>query len=579
MSKWQAIAIASLYVLAGSAGSAGAQEPQQSSPPAAQGPTLKVETRNVLVDVVVTDKKGKAISGLPKDTFEIAEDGVTQQIVSFEEHKAAPPSSLALPNMPSNVFTNFPTINTSDSVNVLLLDTLNTDPADQVYVRKQMTEYLKTVRQGTQVAIFALGSQLKLVRGFTTDYAGLAVALNDQSSGAAPQFSRFFATNSQKDSDAELTSVMQKSQASPEAIAAVRAYQREQVAMMAGARTELTLQAFQFLARYLSGIHARKNLIWFAQSFPISFVPDAISRMPKGRDKAQQTSDLLTAGQIAIYPVSASGVANYVQNEVGTRHSVNAEIAHAEISSAQIAMETLAKETGGQAFYNTNNLNTAISDAIDNGARYYSLAYSPTNRTLDGKYRRIEVRVPKGLQLSYRRGYYADSADFSSKSTDRADADPLLPLLGFGMPNFDQILFKMQLNVAMARVADGQKTAGSNTEMKGPLTRYRADFAILPQDLQFDKTADGRRLGHLEVMLVAYDADGKIVNILKRDLPVSLTEDVFQTAQRGGLQIREEIDVPAGDVYLRMGIYDMNTGKCGSIGVPLQTKGQSGGGK
>src|SRR5579871_3270197 len=193
---------------------------------------------------------------------------------------------------------------------------------------------------------------------------------------------------------------------------------------------------------------------------------------------------------------------------------------------------------------------------------------------------RILIRFfSKGLQLSYRRGYYADSADFSSKSTDRADADPLLPLLGFGMPNFDQILFKMQLNVAMARVADGQKTAGSNTEMKGPLTRYRADFAILPQDLQFDKTADGRRLGHLEVMLVAYDADGKIVNILKRDLPVSLTEDVFQTAQRGGLQIREEIDVPAGDVYLRMGIYDMNTGKCGSIGVPLQTKGQSGGGK
>src|SRR5579871_661120 len=199
MSKWQAIAIASLYVLAGSAGSAGAQEPQQSSPPAAQGPTLKVETRNVLVDVVVTDKKGKAISGLPKDTFEIAEDGVTQQIVSFEEDKAAPPSSLALPNMPSNVFTNFPTINTSDSVNVLLLDTLNTDPADQVYVRKQMTEYLKTVRQGTQVALFALGSQLQLVRGFTADYAGRADALIEHNAGGEHHRSPSYETRALKD--------------------------------------------------------------------------------------------------------------------------------------------------------------------------------------------------------------------------------------------------------------------------------------------------------------------------------------------------------------------------------------------
>lgn len=573
MNKRLAIAIALLCHWFVGASLSRAQTQQQDS--ATAGPSIKVETRNVLVDVVVTDKKGEAVGGLDKSTFQVTEDGVPQEIVFFQEHKGSSPASVPLPQMPPNVFTNFPSIRTSDSVNVLLLDTLNTEPADQIYVRKQMVEYLKTVRQGTHIAIFALGTQLRLIRGFTTDYAGLAVALNDPNSGAGPQFSRLFATNVQKDSDAELTAVMRKSQASPEAIAAVAAYQREQAAIMAGSRAELTLQAFQQLARFLSGIKSRKNVIWFAQSFPISFVPDAVSRMTKNRERAQQTSDMLTAGQIAIYPVSASGVANYVQNEVGTRHSVNAEIVHAEVSGSQVAMETLAKETGGQAFYNTNNLNEAISHAMENGARYYSFAYSPANRSMDGKYRKIEVHVPKGLQLSYRHGYYADGPDIEKKITERAEADPLLPLLAFGMPNFDQILFKLQLTVAAAQVGPNDRPAGDNTELKGPLTRYRAEFAVLPQDIVFEKAASGMRTGHIEVMLVAYDASGAIVNILKRDVPFSLEEDAYQTSLRGGLQIREEIDVPNGDIYLRMGIYDLNSGKCGSLGVSLQTAPQS----
>jgi hypothetical protein len=234
-------------------------------------------------------------------------------------------------------------------------------------------------------------------------------------------------------------------------------------------------------------------------------------------------------------------------------------------------METIAKETGGQAFYNTNNLNDAISHAVENGSRYYSLAYSPTNRNWDGKYRRIEVHAPKGFQLSYRRGYYADSSAALKGGTEKTEADPLLPLLGFGMPNFDQILFKLQLNVAAAQVAPGERVAGDNTQLNGPLTRYRAEFAVLPQDLSLDKTPGGTRTGHIEVMLVAYDGNGTIVNILKRGLSLSLEESVFRTAQTGGLQIREEIDVPSGDLYLRIGIYDFNTSKCGSLGIPLQT--------
>src|SRR5580704_8534277 len=77
--------------------------------PPATAPTIKVETRVVLVDVVVTDDQGNAIVGLDKKNFQITEEGAPQIISSFEEHKSAQPTQIKLPQMPANVFTNFPT--------------------------------------------------------------------------------------------------------------------------------------------------------------------------------------------------------------------------------------------------------------------------------------------------------------------------------------------------------------------------------------------------------------------------------------------------------------------------------------
>ena len=84
--------------------------------------------------------KGEAaVTGLRKQQFEVFEDGKLQQIDFFEEHSAnAVPAGEVppMPKMPDGVYTNVPPAPTNDSVNVLLLDALNTDPQDQSYVRK-----------------------------------------------------------------------------------------------------------------------------------------------------------------------------------------------------------------------------------------------------------------------------------------------------------------------------------------------------------------------------------------------------------------------------------------------------------
>lgn len=149
------------------------------------------------MDVVVTDGKGQSVDGLSKKSFSIVENGSPQTISSFEEHKPGPTTPIELPAMPPNVFTNFPRTKPADSVNVVLFDSLNTQSRDQSYVREQLIRYLKTVSPGTQVAIFVLGSRLRVVRGFTMDFSGLSIALDDKKEGARPEVTRYLPTPSQ----------------------------------------------------------------------------------------------------------------------------------------------------------------------------------------------------------------------------------------------------------------------------------------------------------------------------------------------------------------------------------------------
>ena len=71
------------------------------------------------------------VNGLKKEDFEIFEDGKAQTVSGFEEHKGTPPKQIKLPPMPPGVYTNFPVVQAADSVDIILLDALNTPSSDQ----------------------------------------------------------------------------------------------------------------------------------------------------------------------------------------------------------------------------------------------------------------------------------------------------------------------------------------------------------------------------------------------------------------------------------------------------------------
>src|SRR5271165_5389794 len=165
----------------------------QTPPPdvAAQQPAIKSEVRIVLVDVVVTQGKGETVGGLHKEDFQATEDGQPQKISFFEEHTGGRVSAVPLPPMPPDVYTNYPRVKLTDSVNVLLLDSLNTQAIDQTYVRPQVAKYLDAAMAaptGARLAIFTLGSQLRMVKGFTADSSELRASLLDPKSGTQAKF-------------------------------------------------------------------------------------------------------------------------------------------------------------------------------------------------------------------------------------------------------------------------------------------------------------------------------------------------------------------------------------------------------
>jgi len=536
-------------------------------------PTIKASARLVLVDVVVRNQKGEPMAGLPGSNFKILEDGVPQTISSFEEHKAGAIEPTKLPPMPPNVFTNFPTVKAADGVDILLVDCLNSEPRDQASLRQNLLKYLKAVRPGTRIALFTLGSHLRLVYGFTTDLSGLALALGDEKSGAVPQFSPFFTTAFQKDTEKAIPELMAMNQASPEAIDAVNQFLADETGRLEQSRAAITLAALQQLCRYLSRVPGRKNLIWFADSFPINYLPGPNPRAARSLNDDQETAAILSDNQVAVYPVSTQGLLVDSQYDSGTFNPDSIDQQSRERSRNQLAMQGLANETGGEAFFNTNGFSDALNKATRNGSQYYTLAYRPSNGSMLGEYRTIKVVVKAcHCNLEYRRGYYARQPEVSPAG-ERKSQEPLGPLMAFGMPDFDQILYKISVVPTDDPPVVAEQPENSK-DSKSSLRRYAVDFAVATDDLHFHTTADGVRHGNIRVMIIVYSRQGEPVKVVSRRANLSIPPEVFKKFQKAGLQVHGEIEIPLGESYLRTGVYDDDAGTVGTLGVPVSISAQ-----
>ena len=619
-------------------------DPAEKNSSAATPPltTFKVSTKAVVVDVVVTDSKGHPVRGLSQQDFQLAEDSKPQNIRYFREFSdlddseqqpsdvqasrtqvasAATPGATTIasgtpptpapPAAPSsNVFNNRARSSREGAVTMVLFDMLNTPASDQVYARQQLIKFLESKPKMSQFALCALSSgehPLRLIQGFTADETLLLAAVkgkrgqtrNNRWQAAAAETQNSVTTVAQLALAGGPTSGFQN------LVGALQNMQAEQYVTDTSERASRTIDAMMLLARYLSGISGRKNIVWISASFPIALSIGPISSNPSIDNpnytyKIKRATNLLADAQVAVYPVDVRGLQVFTAglesgagvagprsfdppdptspNSVSLRSAIPQGMDFATQAAEQDTLTQFAVATGGKAFFNTNDIREAIATANEQGSNYYSFSYTSTNKVYDGKFRKIKVQLAsKGYKLYYRQGYYADDINVAAREAQLA-RNAITTAMQFGSPPAREVQFSVRVYpVGGKKKVDREKVGEVRiASKKAPalpaqveVQHYVIEYSLGASELRFVPQQNAGFRNTLALMISSFGQEGRMLTgwstLAKSDLP----PEVYKKVITGEVGFQEEVDIPMEAISMRLGVQDQMSNHLGTVDVPL----------
>src|SRR5215469_769232 len=577
--------------------------PNTVTPNTSPSATIRVNARLVQFDVVVTDRQGRPVKDLAASDFIVLQDGKPQSIRAFEFHTrtavaetaaASPGNAAVKPAFATtpNTFTNIPAKEPQSSWTVVLFDLLNTAVSDQSYARNQLLQLLKSIPQGQPTALFVLTRNLEMLQGFTEDPQQLlqsAELLN-------PGKSQILTTMVERERTVSgITSTAQQAAPASGAPTPGASFDTTSIAYAQAARISqgyndheafrttdrviFTLAAMRGLAQAVSGYPGRKNLIWLSGSFPVQIEPDPASTDPfrnfRGfEDQIRTTDSSLATSRVAVYPVDVRGLQSLgIDISVATAENqmmsdVSPGVAHGVVTPSssnlgatiyadtvsltddRTTMNTIAQQTGGEAFVNTNDLKRVITRSLDDGATYYTLAYTPPKDDDTGGYHRVVVQVPnKSYKLAYRRGYFSIAPVTSSAAGTAA----LRAALQSGMPPAPSMMLTASLELPDANRKD-----------------VKVNYVIDSNGVDFADTPDNKKHVQVDCMVIAFDRSGKEVAHASDTLDATIPPQAYAAVQAYGLPAHQLISLPPGKYNLRIGVMDKTTQQIGTVDAPLE---------
>jgi VWFA-related protein len=531
---------------------------------APQAAPLHSTTRMVQVSVVVHDKHGYPITGLTKDSFVILDDKKPQTIQEFSVETSMPAERPAV-KLPPDTYTNLveETSPSHEVITMILLDGLNTKFENQSQARTQVIQFLKTIQPQDHVAIYSLARDLKVLQDFTTDSASLLASLAKYEGEYTPLLEA--STAEVADTGNNATDEFLDNAFQFEANMAVRD------------RVLRTVDALIQISNHVAMLPGRKNLIWLSGSFPFSLeyvnndrVDDpSVTRLPVDQEffgeEVQKAGRALTAANIAIYPVDARGLiagdlGNQAQepNPFGgsaiARQQLRASRSSGPLAMADpetfVTMDLLAGETGGKAYYNTNDLLESVRKAIDDSRVTYELGYYPEGVNWNGSYHTIKVEVNRpDARVRSREGYYA----LPEPKLTPQDRKELIANTAASPLDATQI-------GVIANVT-GYSLAGGRT--------IDLAIAINPREFRFEER-DGKWSDDVDGVYVELDGTGQIVHVLDETYKLSFADARYHDLMNEGIRYPKKVPIAEKAVQLRVIIRDGATGKIGDTTVPLK---------
>jgi VWFA-related protein len=421
------------------------------------------------------------------------------------------------------------------------------------------------LKEGDCTAVLVLDESLSLLQDFTTEPGALSAALDGT---LAKKSSELDGHGIQKFTPGEAQALL------PSMLRTIDRLNQAHAAESIDVRLRMTLAALSSIARATSGIPGRKNLIWVSSVFPLTLQPGH-GEYPEAQraygDEIRRTAALLASAQVAVYPVDARGLivgnvtgenSSALVQTIESRDGISIEEdlanSHEAMLGAHQTMRELAKETGGLALYNRNNITRAIALSAADGKQYYTLGYYPEAETWDGKFHRVNVKIGrKGLDVRHRAGYFAVdtsktfASDNAQQRKQRAFEDLRASLVD-PLPA-TEITFRAQILVP--EIASR--------------AQVHAQFLVDAAGISFEELGDGIRRCNLDFLLAAISPDGKVVATDERTVDARLKPDRFTQANQNGLPFSMQLPLSPGNYTLHLAVRDNRTGLLGTLGVRL----------
>ena len=402
---------------------AGLYAGQQSAP---QQPLFRTTTNLVLVDVIVRDKKGAIVTGLTRDDFQLLEDGRPEQIITFAFEQieggntqpidrasllAGASGTAAVPRVsapiaapaaaPVTASPEKPL--TSEDVAghrllTLLFDTSSMQPED---VQKATDEAIKWVDEKMSpadlVAVATIGSSLQVLSDFTSDKEQVHSVLKAFSAADGTAYAAVDASTSATDeASASATDDSTTTDVSAQELDTFN--------------NDVRLRAIKTLAEALAPIQQKKAILYFSSGMQRNGTDNQV--------ELRAAVNAAVRANVQIYPVDSRGLQAVVPGgsaRQGSRGGLAAFTGSAvsgqftQLAAQQETLTTLASDTGGTAFLDSNDFGEAFGKVTKDISSYYILGYASTNPDKDGRYRRITVRLKnRDVKVEAREGYYAD---------------------------------------------------------------------------------------------------------------------------------------------------------------------------
>jgi VWFA-related protein len=557
-----------------------AQQPPE-PPPDLKRDVFRVDTEVVLLDVVVRDKKGRTVPDLRSDEVEVYEDDVRQEVDGFrflDSRKAGEAVEAARETVEETRPALPPPESRHLNLVTLLFDRLG--PDGRAIARKAAQSFIEMEdRPDVYVSVFQISESLKLLQQFTTDREVVKHAVLRATGDFNTQYTAATAelveATQRADEARQVADGFMQSGAGSANSAATAAALGQQVAM-----ADMTVNALRLteslqreqqgrsalfavlaLARQQQALAGRKTILFFSEGLQTPptlehVLKAAISEANRANVSvyAVDARGLSTASNLAAARDTLQEAVNTSMRQQMTRGVLpvtREEATIADNAEAAIRMDPigtlgdLAASTGGLLIANTNDVRAGVARAVGDLRGYYELAYSPSNREFDGKFRRISLKVKRpGVTLQTRSGYFAMPRG-EGTATFPYEVD-LLRAMRASSPPHD-----FPLRARAFRF--GHEEAG---------TRYTMVLEFPLEAIRFlDDQDPSLERAHFSFMGVLRDASGSVVEKFSQDSPVWVPRRQRAALRNGNAVFMRSFTLPGGRYSMEAAAEDQQTGK------------------